>query len=69
MVDKILDTLMYVILIVMAFALFWTITMPLWSEKRDVCLYWENNDGNMRCIKRTTEWCFGKCDEVENEKH
>ena len=40
------------------------LTVPIWSDSKRVCEYWEKQDTDMVCIKETTLYCLKlECDE------
>ena len=36
----------------------WLISIPIWSDSKKVCEYWEEQNGKMVCIQEVTYFCL-----------
>lgn len=49
---------LYVVMFLSLIFLIWVFTIPIWSDSKKVCEYWEKQNGEMVCIKETTYFCL-----------
>lgn len=49
---------LYIVIFLLLIPLIWFFTIPVWSDSKKVCEYWEKQNGEMVCIKETTLFCL-----------
>lgn len=63
--DRLILFILEIGLIFSIIAIIWLLSIPIWSDSKKVCKYWENQGNQMVCIQETTIFCLER--ECSNE--